>query len=243
MPPNHKDGDIVFAVCIKSPPLKRTNSDNVQINAKWVSWIHTAVAYCAFLGALITGLSLHYHKIVQNEHYGYPEEWFPSVSSAVGDRYPERSWFQVFIAMTSGPRFVLVALFYLLTKRPNSNLPAMVAGVGVARTLTCGGWTYITSTDDHHWHDIFMVSYLFITIPWTLGCIALSPPNPLAIKWRKRFGLLFFGTIVPSAYFFISHKVYKVSGGEQCPSRTQKIGLTSNSLHHLCLLRMGVGAL
>lgn len=62
--------------------------------------------------------SLHYKKIVQNEHFvrtiqqlpsrnansaqGYPQEWFPSVSATIGDRYPERSFFQVFIAITSG---------------------------------------------------------------------------------------------------------------------------------------------
>lgn len=56
----------------------------------------------AFLSALIVGVSLHYHKIVQNEHYGYPEEWFPSVSATIGDRYPERSFFMLFIAITSG---------------------------------------------------------------------------------------------------------------------------------------------
>lgn len=33
---------------------------------------------------------------------GYPDEWFPSVSSTIGDRYPERSVFMVFIAITSG---------------------------------------------------------------------------------------------------------------------------------------------
>lgn len=33
---------------------------------------------------------------------GYPDEWFPSVSATIGDRYPERSVFQLFIAMTSG---------------------------------------------------------------------------------------------------------------------------------------------
>ena len=47
-----KDGDIVFAA-----------------SGKWVSWIHTVVAYCAFFGALIVGTHLHYHKIVQNEYY------------------------------------------------------------------------------------------------------------------------------------------------------------------------------
>lgn len=70
---------------------------------------------------LTTTSALHYEKIVQNEHWvrlssprgalsiqtdmcvqGYPEEWFPSVSATIGDRYPERSVFQVFIAITSG---------------------------------------------------------------------------------------------------------------------------------------------
>ena len=56
----------------------------------------------AFISALIVGISLHYHKIVRNEHYGYPDEWFPSVSATIGDRYPERSFFMLFIAITSG---------------------------------------------------------------------------------------------------------------------------------------------
>jgi Frag1/DRAM/Sfk1 family len=51
---------------------------------------------------LIVGVALHYHKIVENEHYGYPDEWFPSVSATIGDRYPERSVFMLFIAITSG---------------------------------------------------------------------------------------------------------------------------------------------
>jgi hypothetical protein len=56
----------------------------------------------AFFSALIVGSALHYHKIVQNEWYGYPDEWFPSVSATIGDRYPERSIFMIFIAITSG---------------------------------------------------------------------------------------------------------------------------------------------
>ncbi|KAK5800294.1 hypothetical protein VI817_002506 [Penicillium citrinum] len=162
--------------------------------------------------ALIVGVALHYHKIVQNEHYGYPDEWFPSVSATIGDRYPERSFFQVFIAITSGPRFALVFLWYVLTTRPNSTLPKIVAGVGVFRTLTCGGWTYVTSTDDHDWHDIFMISYLVATLPWTLGCLALSPNNRRAVKYRKIMASLFFGTLVPLIYYFIQHKVHKVPG-------------------------------
>jgi hypothetical protein len=179
-----------------------------------VSWTHTAIAYSAFLSALFVGVALHYKKIVQNEHYGYPDEWFPSVSATIGDRYPERSFFQFFIAITSGPRFALVFLWYILTARPNSALPKFVAGVGVFRTVTCGGWTYITSTDDHDWHDIFMIGYLIATLPWTMGCLALSPNNPRAVKYRKTLAGLFFGTLVPLVYYFIQHKVHKVAGGK-----------------------------
>ncbi|KAL4772107.1 Frag1/DRAM/Sfk1 family-domain-containing protein [Aspergillus nidulans var. acristatus] len=195
MAPKFKDGDAV-----------------ATLNGKWVSWAHTAVAYTAFLSALFVGMSLHFNKIVQNEHYGYPDEWFPSVSATIGDRYPERSFFQVFIAITSGPRFALVFLWYLVTARPNSTLPKFVAGVGIFRTFTCGGWTYVTSTDDHDWHDIFMISYLVATLPWTIGCLALSPNNRRAVKYRKVLASLFFGTLVPLIYYFIQHKVHKVPG-------------------------------
>ncbi|KAJ5683966.1 uncharacterized protein N7477_000311 [Penicillium maclennaniae] len=195
MAPRIKDGDAV-----------------VTINGKWVSWTHTVFAYAAFFSALIVGVALHYHKIVQNEHYGYPDEWFPSVSATIGDRYPERSFFMVFIAITSGPRFLLVFLWYILSARPNYTLPKIVAGVGIFRTLTCGGWTYVTSTDDHDWHDIFMISYLVATLPWTLGCLALSPNNRRAVKYRKIMASLFFGTLVPLIYYFIQHKVHKVPG-------------------------------
>ncbi|ETS84704.1 hypothetical protein PFICI_02729 [Pestalotiopsis fici W106-1] len=184
----------------------------LSFNAKWISWMHTLVAYTAFLSALVLGCSLHYHKIVKNEFYGYPDEWFPSVSATIGDRYPERAFFQFFIAITSGPRFALVGLWYLLTAKPGKTLPKFVGSMGLLRTLTCGGWTYITSTDDHDWHDIFMISYLVITIPWTFGCIALSPPNAKAIKYRKYLATAFFSTLVPLVYFFIQHKVHRVAG-------------------------------
>ncbi|WEW60472.1 Protein cwh43 [Emydomyces testavorans] len=195
MAPKFRDGDTV-----------------VSINGKWVSWAHTVVAYTAFVGALIVGLSFHFRKIVQNEYYGYPQEWFPSVSATIGDRYPERSVFQVFIAITSGPRFALVFLWYILTARPNAALPKLVAVTGLFRTLMCGGWTYVTSTDDHDWHDIFMISYLVATLPWTLGCLALSPNNPKSLKYRKILAGLFFGTLVPLIYYFIQHKVHKIPG-------------------------------
>lgn len=52
MAPRHKDGEVVVA-----------------ISGTWISWTHTIAAYAAFLGALFSGLYLHYHKIVENEYY------------------------------------------------------------------------------------------------------------------------------------------------------------------------------
>ena len=65
-----------------------------------------------------------------------------------------------------------------------------------------------------------MISYLVATLPWTLGCLALSPNNPKAIRYRKFFAGCFFGTLVPLVYFFIQHKVHKVAGGKLGPQPT-----------------------
>ncbi|KAK3317259.1 Frag1/DRAM/Sfk1 family-domain-containing protein [Cercophora scortea] len=181
-------------------------------NGKWVSWVHTTLGYAAFISALVVGCALHYRKIVENQWYGYPDEWFPSVSATIGDRYPERSAFMILIALTSGPRFALVGLWYLLTARRGHVLPKAVATAGLLRTLTCAGWTYITSTDDHDSHDVLMISYLVLTLPWTAGCIALSPPNAKAIQYRRYLAGAFFGTLLPLIYFFIQHKVHRVAG-------------------------------
>lgn len=138
-----------------------------------------------------------------------------------------------------GPRFLLVFLWYILTARPKSKLPQIVAGIGLFRTLSCGGWTYVTSTDDHGWHDIFMVSYLVATIPWTLGCLVLSPNNPQAVKYRKIMAGAFFATLVPLTYFFIQHKIHKVPGGtyyDRYGLRALQEPLIIGSIHHLCLL-------
>lgn len=134
------------------------------------------------------------------------------MSATIGDRYPERSVFQLFIAVTSGPRFVLVGLFYLFTDRENSIKPKALLLAGLLRTLTCGGWTYVTSTDNHDWHDIFMITYLVLTIPWTVLGISLSRPNSTALKYRKFFAGVFFGSLIPLVYYFIQHKIHRVPG-------------------------------
>lgn len=68
-----------------------------------------------------------------------------------------------------------------------------------------------------------MISYLVATLPWTLGCLALSPPNQKAIKYRKILASAFFGTLVPLIYYFIQHKVHKVAGGKLSFSQCVKM--------------------
>lgn len=183
------------------------------LNGLWISYAHTLCAGVAFLASLILGCLLHYEKIVQNEHFGYPQEWFPSVSATIGDHYPERSVYQLMIALTSGPRFLLVGLTYILTSKPGSKIPLILLTVGVLRTFTCGGWTYVTSTDDHDWHDVFMISYIVLTLPWTvLRTISTPRSNRKAKNYRIIVASTFFGLIVPLIYFFIQHKVHKIPG-------------------------------
>lgn len=164
--------------------------------------VHTICASSAFLAALIVGWKLHFHKIVTNAHYTYPDEWFPSVSATIGDRYPERSIFQILIALTSFPRFLLLLGHYMI----NESLLCFL--VGLARTVSCGGWVYITSTDDHDTHDVFMIAYIILTLPWDILVIRKSEFKTGKIAAMTAF----FGTIVPLIYWYVQHQVHKRAG-------------------------------
>ncbi|CUM64101.1 uncharacterized protein PRCAT00001692001 [Priceomyces carsonii] len=189
-----------------------TERQSLKFNAKLIAYAHSICAYSAFALALIVGCLLHYKKIVQNSSFGYPDEWFPSVSATIGDRYPERSVFQILIALTSGPRFLLLFFNFIRLYRERSIVPFLAITSGVIRTFTCGGWVYITSTDDHDWHDIFMISYIVLTIPWTICITLLSDKNSIQRKGRKYTSLAFFGMLFPLVYWFIQHKVHVRAG-------------------------------
>lgn len=184
----------------------------LSVNAQVIAIAHTACSLSAFLVAFVVAVSLHYKKIVQNEHWGYPDEWFPSVSATIGDRYPERSIFQILIALTAGPRFLLLFTDYLHLYKPGSNLPVFALISGIVRTVSCGGWVYVTSTDDHDFHDFAMISYIVLTIPWDASITLLSPKGSTIRRERKWTGIAFFSSLVPLIYLFIQHKVHHVAG-------------------------------
>jgi len=186
----------------------------LSFSASSIAIAHTSLAFFAFISALVLGCCLHYQKIVKNGVAGYPEEWFPSVSATIGDWYPERSVFQILIAITSGPRFALVFLQYYISRPTTSpKWSTFLFFIGVVRTLSCGGWVYITSTDDHDIHDVLMVVYIVCNIPWMIGGIVCTPLiNARARKHRKRIATAFFASIVPFVYFFVQHKVHRIPG-------------------------------
>jgi hypothetical protein len=114
-----------------------------------------------------------------------------SLPVSIGDWYPERSFFQILIALTSGPRFTLVFLqYYLQRQASRSSWPFVLLIVGVVRSLSCGGWVYVTSTDHHDAHDALMLSYIICNVFWMFGSIYYTPSVRLATKQRRFVGQL-----------------------------------------------------
>ncbi|KAI0259848.1 Frag1/DRAM/Sfk1 family-domain-containing protein [Gloeopeniophorella convolvens] len=184
----------------------------LTLRASDVARFHTYLSFTAFGGALLVASALHFTKVVKNDVAGWPDEWFPSVSATIGDWYPERNIFQLLIAITSGPRFALIAFGYLLNSRasPSSALPGFLAVVGVLRTLSCGGWVYVTSSDDHDVHDVLMILYILLNLPWMYGGVRLSGGK--ARRHRSRVGSAFWFSLLPMVYYFVQHKVHRIPG-------------------------------
>ncbi|TKY85419.1 hypothetical protein EX895_005581 [Sporisorium graminicola] len=208
---------------------RRRSAPLVVLSGGLVSHVHTVLGCVAFFGALLTALSLHYHKVVKNHVAQYPDEWWPSVSATIGDWYPERNIFQVGIALMAGPRFLLVflsALLVSLSTPTRSSKASILLFVGVLRTLACGGWVYVTSTDDHFFHDIAMFAYLALTPPWMfitsgslaqprIGTQSAASDDKLSAKARKMRRLAcfsFFACTPFMGFFFYRHNVLRIPG-------------------------------
>ena len=84
------------------------------------------------------------------------QEWFPSISATIGDWYPERNYFQIGMALASGPRFALVFAGYWimrhgLQQRKLSNaLNVATLVIGIVRTVTA---TLVVGCKTHHRRD------------------------------------------------------------------------------------------
>ncbi|GAA95765.1 uncharacterized protein L969DRAFT_22304 [Mixia osmundae IAM 14324] len=189
----------------------KSRTVSVRLQARHVVVLHTLSALTAFGSALLVGCALHYRKIVQNAWYGYPQEWFPSVSATIGDRYPERSVYQLGLALTAPSRFAMLSILAVAVRSRCSQLALPLLLVGTLRSIAAGGFTYVTSSDDPYAHDVFMISYLVLTILWQ-GICWYASGTVQARLWRKRFTVSFYATLVPLVYWYIQHKVKRQAG-------------------------------
>lgn len=132
---------------------------------------------------------------------------------------------QIFIALMSGPRLALVLLSALLCSlsAPKSSRSTILAVTGITRTLACGGWVFVTSTEMPTIHDVAMITYLVLTPFWMyISWGSLAPqPSPTsgrdlladkAKKSRRNTALAFFASIPFMCIFYYRHKVLRIPG-------------------------------
>ncbi|CAN6669029.1 hypothetical protein TRVA0_041S00540 [Trichomonascus vanleenenianus] len=193
-----------------------------RVNAKWVAYAQVVFSIGAFASALATALLFDYRESVKTALFEFPQEFFPSVTAVTGEKYPEKSFFQVFTAITSGARFLSVVIWYLLTRSRR------LGGVGLLRILAGGGFTFITPEDDHDWHDFAMFSYVMLSIAWMAGVLYYGPRTvkeapplhnletemsiPKAHTLRRRLLQAIILIQIPLGHFFIQHKLYQKPG-------------------------------
>lgn len=176
--------------------------NHIKINGKYVIYLHTTLALVSFITAGILAMHLHYYKVTKNAFYSYPNEWFPSVSASIGDHFPERNIFHIFIALCSFPRFLIHIM--QLSKGFES-----LSIVGFIRTVFCGTFIYVTSSDHHDVHDIGMIGYIILTIPYY---ILNYKANKASFKLKKIMHSMFFITLIPLIYWYIQHAVKRRAG-------------------------------
>ena len=109
------------------------------------------------------------------------------------------------------------------------------------RTISCGGWVFVPSSDHGDVHDVFMVgcvlpplprspslsrlthvsparnSYIVLNLPYMILETVLTPSGTRAKTLRRILGTAFFATLGPLVYFYLEHKQKRVPGGTSLP--------------------------
>lgn len=138
----------------------------------------------------------------------------PSVTTAIGSYFPERSAFQFVAALVSGVRITFVIIWYLLIRSPSSRVPQWVFVTGILRTCAVGGIIYVPSVDDHDMHDIFLTAYLSLTLVWFWSMVHLSQSKAQEKThlYRTRIAKWYCLLFIPLLHYFTQHRLYQVPG-------------------------------
>jgi hypothetical protein len=183
------------------------------VNGKWIAFAHTAFGGLAFVGTLFIAVCLGHVSPKNGDLFGYGSEWLLPVSKLTGYSYRERSFFQIMIAIASGPRFVLVFLWYLVLRASQDSMANIMLIVGLARTFACGGFVYVTTSDDHSWHDMARITYITLTVGWVFGLVKYGPlKDGSSSMLRRRIAIAMMIVFALMGHYFSQHRVYQVPG-------------------------------
>jgi len=188
--------------------------------------ITSGMVLCLFLS-----IYLHYSKVIKN-HCRVWEFW-PSVSSAIGDFSPEKNIWRLAIAMSSGPRFCLLFSSYMMLsgQRVLKNHPFLVKLLFIPdflRIFAAAGWTYVSSSEYLFIHEVCFVCYVLSSLIWCgihtsmfrSAIISKSKSmNPEILRFQRSYRWklsCFFIQLIAffiSLYFFlVEHRYYCMKG-------------------------------
>ncbi|RKO97158.1 hypothetical protein CAUPRSCDRAFT_6932, partial [Caulochytrium protostelioides] len=204
------------------------------VSAATIVHLHTFFGLGGFLVALASSYHYHWHGVIKNEWFGYPDEWWPSVSAVTGDYFPDRNLFQIGIALAATPRFLMLWINHTLYSRVPGYDGQHTAGwlakatlvVGLIRTLSCAGWVFVTSTNNGLIHDVGMIVYLVAGFVYmilltvqsnrearfqSLDALSLRPVTRTP-QYRTRAIIAFMSLLPCLVYYYLLHKVHRVPG-------------------------------
>eukprot|EP01116_Phalansterium_solitarium_P018303 TRINITY_DN4810_c0_g1_i1.p1 TRINITY_DN4810_c0_g1~~TRINITY_DN4810_c0_g1_i1.p1 ORF type:complete len:261 (-),score=99.49 TRINITY_DN4810_c0_g1_i1:287-1069(-) len=142
----------------------------VRIPAHIFGSMFSACIGGGMLLCLLIALNSHYDGVIRTHCKNW--QFWPSVSSCIGDYWPEKSIWRVAIGLGSGPRLVTVFLNYNTLKEAFGSEKALrtkaVYLIDWARVLAAGGWTYISSSEDNDIHSLFFVIYVLGSFAYSI---------------------------------------------------------------------------
>jgi hypothetical protein len=139
---------------------------------------HAPVAVALFVtgGLLLCLLTVRispprWRGTISNEFY---TEWFPSISSVIGDFWPQKSFWRIAIGLSATPKFVTLAVNYcvfgLMCKESGNMalrfrlLVDLAVLAGLLRTICAGLFTFVSSSEFLQFHIASFVGFVLFGI-------------------------------------------------------------------------------